>query len=98
MTDEDTDNKIDTAANHWRLDRRIPIAPMLALFCTVGGGIYWMGQLSQRVAEVEQSVFSLKTRADTAATLASSVDSKLARIEAQLEILIARMQAQDKSQ
>lgn len=41
---------------HWTLDKRIPIAIIIAIAAQTAGGGYWLGQLSLRVTKNEQAL------------------------------------------
>jgi Tfp pilus assembly protein PilO len=69
----------------WTLDRHIPITLLLALAIQTVGFAYWMGQLSQRVANLEMRI-----------TEAANNGERLARVEVQLVAInhsLTRMEA-----
>jgi hypothetical protein len=38
---------------HWHLDKRVPLAILLAIFLQTAGVFYWGGQLETRVSNIE---------------------------------------------
>jgi len=74
----------------WELDRRIPIALIAALVLQFLGGLWYLASLSQRVAALEGQRAVLEQRGDQQQALLSTTNERLARIEAQLALLIAQ--------
>lgn len=67
-------------SEHWSVDRRIPIALVLALFMQTCGFVWWAAQASLRLTEVERVV------AAVSATTAP-IDIRLARVEEKIGFL-----------
>ena len=68
----------------WHLDKRVPIALILAIVVqTVGLGV-WVGSIQQRVANNERAIVA-----------AADQGERLARIEAILERVEARLDRQE---
>ncbi|MDE3060250.1 MAG: hypothetical protein KGJ06_04505 [Pseudomonadota bacterium] len=59
---------------HWKVDRRVPVAVILALLVQMGGALIWATQLDARVGDIER-----------VATGTSSLNEKFARLEERLK-------------
>ena len=62
----------------WHLDKKVPIALIVAIFAQTGGMIWWASSLNQRVSSLEQS------QAVTASSAPLQSD-RLARVEVKVE-------------
>jgi hypothetical protein len=60
----------------WHLDKRVPIALLLAILAQTGGGFWWAATTSERINNLEK-------RADIFAPQAD----RLTRVEVKLEVL-----------
>lgn len=66
--------------NRWHLDRRVPIALVVALLAQTGGFVWWAATLTIRVEQLEQSSAGISARAD-----------RLTRVETHVENIGATM-------
>lgn len=41
-------------AEHWHLDKRVPIALIFTLFCQTAYGIWWASGVDERLAQIER--------------------------------------------
>ena len=60
--------------SYWHLDRRVPIALIIAICFQTGGLVWWASNISERVAALERSRESLAPQAD-----------RLTRVEVKIE-------------
>ena len=81
----------DDAPAAWHLDKRIPIALILAVLGQGAVGIWWMAGLSSRVSHLETSVPALAASDAETARDVRSIGLQIARLE---ERVAAQIQAQ----
>ncbi len=60
----------------WHLDKRVPIAMIVAIMVQTGGGIWWAATVNARVNAIETSIQSTAPQAD-----------RLTRVEVQIEVV-----------
>jgi hypothetical protein len=60
--------------SHWTLDRRVPLALILALILQTGGLVWWASSLSERVNTLERRAEATAPQGD-----------RLTRVEVKLE-------------
>ncbi|MGE0830808.1 MAG: hypothetical protein AB7O04_15850 [Hyphomonadaceae bacterium] len=68
----------------WHLDKRVPIALILALLLEFAGIVWWGAQLSARVDVLERSALVISEdheRLVRVETTVQSIDQRLARME-----------------
>lgn len=58
----------------WHLDKRVPIALLLAILIQTGGGFWWAATTSERINNLEKQ-----------ATISAPQGERLARVEVKLE-------------
>jgi hypothetical protein len=46
-------------ANDWRIERRVPVAVIIAILSAIGGGIWSMATLFNQVEELQKSVLAI---------------------------------------
>lgn len=68
----------------WHLDKRVPIALIVALAIQTGGAIWWASSINQRVVSNEASIVGLKSSRDADRIVASRQAVQLGRIEEQI--------------
>jgi Tfp pilus assembly protein PilO len=68
--------RIRVNENEWRVDKRIPLAVIIAMFLQIAGILIWATQLDARVESIEH-----RTLAD------ASLSEKFARLEERMENL-----------
>lgn len=61
---------------HWHLDKRIPIAIIVALVCQTGGAVWWARGLDARVETLERGAASTAPQGD-----------RLTRVEVKLDVV-----------
>ena len=83
----DTERNGNDLPRHWHLDRRVPIALILALLLQSSGAIWWAASISGRVENNERSVSRLETTTETMRQSAQAQAIQLGRIEEQLRAL-----------
>ena len=64
----------------WHLDRRIPIALIIALIIQTAGAVWWASALAQRVSALEE-------KQNTAAMVAPVQSDRLTRVETRVETI-----------
>ena len=52
---------IDPASESWHLDKRIPVALILALLAQFGGGVWWISSIESRVTFLEKQAIIVNT-------------------------------------
>ena len=72
----------------WHLDKRIPIALIVAIAMQTGAGIWWLSSINSRVN-------SLELQAGPTLAGAASRESRIVRLETQFENLITTMRRID---
>ncbi len=72
----------------WELDKRVPVALIITILGSAAAGIWTAAQLYENVAELDRRAGALERRQALAAELAQRVEGRLARIDAQLDILL----------
>lgn len=81
----------DPATKSWQLDKRIPLALIVAILIQTLGFAYWTGTLSQRVTSLEATRMSQMDSPGRIIRLETQVDgikSTLQRVESKLDRLI----------
>ena len=68
----------------WHLDKRVPIAMILALLAQTGGMIWWAASISTRVDDQSRRVMALEGSRETVQTIMSDLraDTAVLRSEA----------------
>jgi len=61
-------------SRHWTLDRKVPLALILAIVAQTVGIVWWAASLSERVSTLERAALSAAPQAD-----------RLTRVETRLE-------------
>lgn len=77
----------------WHLDRRVPLALILAILIQTAGALTWAGAASERINHLERQVTDDSDLAERTARLevqAAYMRAALARIEDKLDRAIAR--------
>lgn len=65
---------------HWTVDRRVPLALILAMFGQTGGLVWWASGINQRVSALEEK--------DRTVTAAAPIQSdRLTRVETKVETI-----------
>ena len=64
----------------WHLDKKVPIAIILALMAQTAGAIWWASAMSQRVT-------ALEAKENAAATVAPIQSDRLTRVETKVETI-----------
>lgn len=70
--------------DQWHLDKKVPIAILLALFLQFGGWVWWAASLNGRVTATENAITQLDTRTETLRGAAQTQAIQLGRIEEQI--------------
>jgi hypothetical protein len=68
--------KSHTEDGRWHLDRRVPIALIVAMVIQTGGIVWWAASASERLAALEKKVDSTAPQAD-----------RLTRVEVKLDVV-----------
>jgi len=77
----------------WHLDRRVPLALIVAILIQTAGALMWAGAASERINQLERQVISEDDMGERTARLeaqAAYMRATLARIEDKLDRAIAR--------
>ncbi|MGQ0740920.1 MAG: hypothetical protein ACT4OG_01305 [Alphaproteobacteria bacterium] len=72
----------------FRLDRRVPVALVLAFVLQTGGALFWAGSAAQRIAEVERQTQTNAGAIERVVRLeerVSAMQQQLARIETKID-------------
>jgi Tfp pilus assembly protein PilO len=72
------------AENHWHLDKRVPVAIIVAIFLQTAGAIWWAATIEGRVTANEAQIIRLDARDETMRVAAQTQAVQLGRIEEQL--------------
>lgn len=78
----------DAVAQRWRIDRRIPLALVLAIAVQTGGAVWWLANLSARVSTIEEAAIARQDERDRLIVLETelrAVNATLVRIERRLD-------------
>lgn len=86
----------DPQTQRWHIDRRIPLATILALVLPLATGAYFMGGLSGRVDNVEKVQGEQGARIITLEMGGSDFRAQLARMTALLESIDQRLARQER--
>ncbi len=76
----------------WHLDRRVPIALIMAILIQTAGALTWAGAASERINHLERQVTGDSDLGERAARLEEQTDfmrAALERIETKLDRVIA---------
>lgn len=68
--------------NHWHLDKRVPIALILAIFAQTGGAVWWAASQSAALEGLQARVIRLESQNDKRDAQMSAISERLARLEA----------------
>lgn len=52
----------EPSESHWTLDKRVPIAIVLALVVQGAGAVWWAAAMEGRVAEAQKAIIRLESR------------------------------------
>ena len=77
----------DDADSKWHLDKRVPIALILVAVAQTFAAVYWVARTDGAIADHERRIVAAEMAARDAAKAGTETNSRLARIEAQLENL-----------
>ena len=83
----------DIAADRWHLDRRVPIALIVAILFQTAGALVWAGAASQRMNHLERQVAEDRDLSERTVRLeeqATHMRASLDRIEGKLDQMIRR--------
>lgn len=75
----------------WHLDKKVPIALIIAIMVQTGGALWWTSKLDSRIETVERHVADTKDDAARLVRLEAFRDNlgnRLDRIEAKLDRLV----------
>lgn len=90
MMPVDLDESTPSSAGSWSIDRRIPLALLVALVVQTFGALMWAGRASERIDHIEQKAARVQDLAERAARLevhVTQLQGTLARIETKLDRL-----------
>lgn len=83
----------DKALGRWHLDKRVPIALIVAILIQTAGALTWAGAASERINHLERQVISDDDMGERTARLeaqATYMRAALSRIEDKLDRVIAK--------
>lgn len=72
----------------WHLDRRVPIALILAIVLQTAGVVFWAAKIDTRVAQLESGTPSVQANADRLTRVEEKIEGQhalLERIDRRLE-------------
>jgi len=70
--------------SQWHLDKRVPIALIVAIVLQSGGAFWWASNLTTRVTEIERRLEGFARRGEQA-------DLAISRQQAQIDVLISQL-------
>jgi Tfp pilus assembly protein PilO len=79
---------------NWHLDKKVPIALIVALILQFGAWAWWTSKLDSRLTNIEEAQQHQKTHSERLVRLESSkeeVSRRLDKIEGKLDILIDKL-------
>lgn len=76
-----TERDQSTSDGNWHLDKRVPIAMILAIAMQTGGWIWWASATAQRLDHVEREVQRQMTAAPPQADRLTRVEVKLEAVQ-----------------
>ncbi len=79
---------MDDEKPHWTVDRRIPVAMIIALLVNFGFGVWWVSSLSSRVDSLEKSEDARSTQGNRLTIVEQQltfIQQTLGRIERKLD-------------
>lgn len=71
----------DPAAESWHLDKRVPVALIIALVLQAGGFGWWAASLDTRMSVAERDIVKLEAQGDALVAAAQAQAVQLGRIE-----------------
>ena len=80
MTEQD-----DPAGRGWHLDKRIPVALILALIFQFAGGVYWVTSLESRTLNNRERIARLEEQMDPVRLTLERIDQRLQWIVRRLD-------------
>lgn len=83
-------------AQHWVLDKRVPIAVVVTIILQTAGMVWWAANLSNRVSNLEQTSTNERDRGDRLIRLETqqeAVKETLGTINRKLDRVIERLPA-----
>lgn len=89
--DESDDRK---PAQRWELDRRVPVALILALLGQFAGGVWWVSSIHHDVADQGRRIDRLELESTSSANLRQEVRDRLIAIEITLKLLFKPQQVE----
>ena len=78
------------AAEQWHLDKRVPIALILAIVVQTSGAIWWASSMTERMGQIER-------RMDSEAAQSQNVENLVASQATQIAVLVERIEAQNRN-
>ena len=84
---------VEVAVDHWSLDKRIPLALIMAIVLQTGSIAFYMGALSVRVSQIEERVLGQAKNSDRITGVEvqlRAIDSTLQRFERILEKVVVK--------
>lgn len=70
-------------AGGWHLDKRVPIAIILAIFVQTAGVVWWAARLENRVVTLEKANTEIATDLASRAIVTGRQDQSIVRLETQ---------------
>ncbi len=61
-------------ADHWTLDKRVPLAIIITVLAQTAGAVWWAASLNERVGQLERALIQ-----------AAGQDGRIVRVETKLE-------------
>jgi hypothetical protein len=75
------DPEFEAERTHWTLDRRVPLAMIIAMFIQFGGFVWWFATLNVTVTSQGDRISRLEMDRTAASQTLSSMQALLARID-----------------
>lgn len=80
-------------AKAWHLDRKVPVALILAMASQLALGVWWMSGMSSRVAHLESRIPALEQSDATNVVEMRRISEQLARMDERIIALTALLQS-----
>lgn len=77
------------AQRHWSIDRRVPIVVIVGLVVQFAGAVWWASATAEKLANHERRIGQIEEGV-------KPLDARLARIETMLEIVLSKIDRDDR--
>ncbi len=78
----------DANANHWHLDKRVPIALIVTIMLQCGAGIWWGATMAARLDNQERRIESLENRGQKMSESFSNMNNQMSRLDERMTAML----------